>query len=420
MGTVSLGLFLAAMATPAGAWEAEVLQPPNTDAGTNGIRVVQWNGQPAVLVVGDGGLEVRAAMDGETLLALDTPVRDAAVLDVDRDDRSDLVLCGAELSFWNAASQRPLTLVDEPCDAVEVDASMPDNPRLWVAGASSYTLSRGPGEAVQTAWADPLPSGSRLVHGGKVVAHWHPESTAWHLRAGAWTSTTRLATPPSAVALGPQGWGWLAGGQWFTGADGTVVEASEATGVLSDGQRLWWVEAAHNRVRLVGSEPSVVSLPVRPDWAALGDLNGDGCPDLVALSREGEGVRVIGRCDAPAPAPEMGTAEDETDAPASPAVLAPEPAAPVDAEAGRLEMGPEWTAVSVSVGETLDLELFDPKGRAHGFRTRGGPAGLQLEDRRLTNTPVPSDVGLWRVKVRVQEGASAYWTGIDLTVTKAP
>lgn len=403
-------------------WEPETLRPMHTEEGVLSVRVVQWDGHTSVVAVGDFGVEVFDAADGRSVRRLVKPFKDAVVMDLDQDELSDLLLCGDGLWAWSGAVRELMQVVDTPCDHLAVLGVSDDADRLVVSGQPAYVMSRGKGEGIRVPLEPGMPNGSRVDVSGGSVARWHPDSSDWVLWDPSWSATVSAETVVGGVAMGPAGWAWLENQTVFELGGGEYGPILDASSLSSNGHLLVAAQAKHNRATVLGPTPFEISLPVRPDHLVVGELNGDDCPDLVALSSSGDGVRVFGACtsaeDKAIPSVEL-TVELPSDEP--PSLEESQEAEAVSATGEqRLAIQAEWTSVEAIVGEPLELRLYDPKGRARSFSIRAGPSGLDLEGDLLSYTPLPVDVGLWRVKVRVREGADAYWTGIDLTVKEAP
>jgi len=102
-----------------------------------------------------------------------------------------------------------------------------------------------------------------------------------------------------------------------------------------------------------------------------------------------------GRCD-PGPCPSAGASEP----------------------AGVVVVGAAVPEIRVSVGEILQLVLVDVEGRATAWALESGPPGLAVaRDGSLDFRPVVSDVGRWRVNLRLwSEGAWSRRAALDLVV----
>lgn len=90
---------------------------------------------------------------------------------------------------------------------------------------------------------------------------------------------------------------------------------------------------------------------------------------------------------------------------------------PTPERPSELVLGPEWTKLEVTPGESVSLLLVDGVGNADRFYAHGGPPGLEVSEvGRLRYTPAVGHAGIWRTTIQLREGGNPRWTGLVVQV----
>lgn len=400
-------------AAHAGVWEPGEARPLGAAGAASDAVVAPFDGSPAVFVGGPDGVAVRAGPELAEVAALALPVADLHVTDLDGDGTVEVLACGPSgLHVVRASTDvfaEPIGLSELPCVSVASFRPPPvsglpalDHLVTWTGEGLQRFRPGGDGliaEPVELPEGFGVPrlagNGSRWAAAGSslitvdgeareerpldgVVAGLAPDGDGFAVALGA---------PPAAEGAEP-------GVPKLVLGDGSEVPLPGAPrwaadpGLTGDGDL--WVGLPDRSVLLrlgPDGEPRVTAMPARADVVASGDLDGDRCADLFVLASDGsEGAVLTGVCPPP----------------------------PVS---GTLTLGAEWAQLATEVGVTTRVQLVDGVRGWTGFERRGGPDGVTvLPDGRLEFTPAPSDVGIWRLSVRITDGTGERWSGVVVRV----
>jgi len=412
---VGLILLTASLVSPAHAapWQSGELRPLPVEGPVHTVAISNWAGEAAVIVAGPESVTVFGT-DGAVVATADSSTSSLVIEDLDTDGTPEVIACGpAGLEVLRPGDEgglgESISLSTEPCEQVvalqgDLYASL-----VTLGEGKVRVLTPGGDGLVAAEFAGPtnpsvlVATGSRFaVIGDTVVTGPEPHT---------------LEVESGVVAMGPDGDSWLVG---FGGdsprlvlADGTELPLPSAptwvrrASLAQPDDLLVGLGSNQVAMRLDGEPLEVVELLVSAEVFGLGDLDGDGCTDLVTSSADGtEAAISMGSCGVAAP---LAVPVDE---PAPPPV---ESDPPVDS-AG-LELGEEWALLELVAEVPVERQLVDAVHGWDRFGQRGGPKGLHLSEAGLLSfTPTQSQVGLWRVSIVIAEGSEERWTGLVMRV----
>ena len=413
-------------------WQPSHLVPLAAEPGT-WWEVTSWRGRPVRVEAGAETAEIRNSSD-EVLHEVPLSVHSVASDDFDRDGLDDLLLCGPDgLVMLRATDTRRETMSERPCEAVvtwlhssgwlALTALGPSWMSTWEPGR--HGLEERPIEL-----DDSRPSLLQSHDDGWVHGHLGGEGFAIHNAQ----TVEQVASPGGLVAMawGGSGWAWLEGepGALHDVAGVRMPAAgfrdARSVDLDRDGVRDWVLIPEHeSSVRVVvAGETSDYRLPVRPEWVSVGDLDGDGCVDLVFTDRSGQSAGMHGRCveglsaggtvtDVQGSAPAVGSMESNRAA--GTVLVVP------DQEPGQdeLSLSTGDTVLRLRVGQRVELTLTEPTGRGRTFSARGKPPGMTVDETgKMVFEAASSTIGSWSMVVRFKDGAS--WRSLGLVVVVDP
>lgn len=391
------------LAVAAHGWEPWELRAVDLGRVSALATVASWDGSPAWLVGGAGGVRVVDARSLATIGSLVGPVSSLLAQDLDGLGDAEVLACGPaglRLLLGDREVLAERVLADEPCDAV-VAQRRTDWPRLVSVGGGALVRWEPSSVGLARAPLDVVPGGTLLAASGWAVATVTADGRPWTSEEGPGPSVGPIAAvagrPPSE---GTPGFVWLVTGpipRLARPGPDVPIDGS-ATGVVAAGDPVWVLDGDGRRLGVVeGDAVRWWPAPISPWVAARVDGDGDACADLLVSDGEGGSALVLGACGgagAAAPPPRMV------------------PTAPAE-----VLLGPAWAVVDARVGDPVVTRLAGG-GR---WRSVGGPPGFAVQsDGRIEFEPEAADVGRWRVSVRhVPPGRRPRWSGFELRVWPA-
>jgi hypothetical protein len=303
-----LGMLLAP--SQAMAWDHEELGPASLPAPVLEVGLVPVEGgHPMVLAMGGQVTWLVDPVEVEDVRTLPIGGRDVALLDVDGNGQRDLLLCGSygvkAVPWEGHLGGIPVRLTSRYCDAIEVVDS-PDG-RLVATASEDLTLWAVPGDGTlaERERHDLHFEGRALLAAeGELLAVTAPGATEILEWSPHGQSALATGGPVGGLALGPWGWSWTLPERGLL-ADMThrTVPLDGTPGALAsgdldgDGQRdlavlhptlglvtvVFGAGGLHERLQFTETISSI----------AMGDVDRDGCDDMVVGMSEPPGITVL-------------------------------------------------------------------------------------------------------------------------------
>lgn len=393
------------LAAPAAhAWTLDELHLLELPAPASEVQLVTVRGRVLLAAVGPESTALVDPQSGELLGSLSRGGSDVLGYDLDGDGVSELVHCGDEgvglIPLHGAALAEPVPLSATPCLSIEALRTEPV-PSVVLAGPSGATLLRPVrGRVSEVPLRMEIQNAPLLAAHGQRLAVAGAGARTFLVRHGSGTSTLDAGGPIEALAALPSGWLWATGGALHDTEGHVLALGSEVVALQTpdlDGDAGPEVAALLRDGTLVWTEPGAkwhgrAELPWPASALAGGDIDGDGCGDLVVVASEAPAaVWVEGACERPT----------VPDVPAPPTPRT----APTEAPVPELLRDGD-TAVSTSTRATWVFEAGVParvgvrhaRPRGKGVHAWGGAPGLALTQRgTLSFAPGPDDVGRWNL-----------------------
>jgi len=332
-------LLLGMLLAPHGAWawEHEELGPVSLEAPVLGVGLLPVEGgHPMVLAMGGQVTWLVDPAEAEDIRTLPIGGRDIALLDVDGNGERDLLLCGpygVKVVAWEGRlGGIPTRLTNQYCDAIEVVDS-PDG-RLVATAGDDLTLWSVPGDGMleeRERHSLGFEGRTLLAAEGELLAVTAPGATEILEWSPHGQSVLAAGGAVGGLALGPWGWSWTLPERGLL-ADMThrTVPLDGMPGALAsgdldgDGQRdlavlhptlglvtvVFGAGGLHERLQFTETGSSI----------AMGDVDRDGCDDVVLGMSEPAGITVLHTRECKGSAP-LAIAGPTTRPPISPVTM---------------------------------------------------------------------------------------------------
>lgn len=259
------------------------------DAAYSAVAVLPHRDGPRIVLFAPDRTSIRDASGA--LIATIAGARGAVVVDVDGDGKRDLVTCGDRGLVqigWEGPGD-PRLLSDVPCRAVVAMAGLDGriatvdtSVRLWAA-QGGVLVDRGPYGAFVV--GTPL-----LASGGEVLAMASTDQSQITERRGPLRSDYAAGGAPGGIAISDRGVAWTlpALGQ-VTDALHDTFDAGPSPGPIVAARvrdhDVFYVLGADHNVRRIepGGPPTVAAAAPGAAGLAVGDLDGDGCDEILTV-----------------------------------------------------------------------------------------------------------------------------------------
>lgn len=362
--------------------ESEAELPFASDDEVTGVMGL-WGGSPRIVTGSSQGLTVRDAQGGDPVV-FPVPVADLHLMDLDSNGTNELIACGStgvHVLRGGPTALDDVTLTTEACEQLAVGRAGSVPVLLLRAGGRIAELKPAVG-GLEVVWAEDLDDITAIAMNGGAIA---ALGAQLHLRGSGGVQDLEVPEGTVGVAADAGGWALAVAGESprIVRSNGSEVPLPHAPlGMMDDAlDTAQFVVPLDGPAYALGSRPLVVrAAPPGFRPLATGDLDGDGCEDLLL---QGESTLFVrGACAASIGRPAVQSAR-----------------VPLT---GDLPLGDAWGVFEIPVGSTAELQLVDTVAGSTDFQLTSGPSGLTIGPTgQLRYTPGRGDVGLWRAAVVV-------------------